>query len=223
MAIAPHVIAATATQQELVDFILSRGWTLDTSKTVNTFRGWGFSKLAEDEQARYLEQNPFAFIRTGSDGGIQTLRLIYPSDYAPFGKTLREAHFTWAVPGTDRVRRSVVRQPRSHHGPNHLWEALAVTGPKTPIRQRVARFVADPEKAIAQAEELQETFRVAQEKAMLARIADREARATVPEGWEALKAAAKAVAASDGLSDHGALLDALKAAVAAVEDVVVVR
>lgn len=223
MAIEPYDITPTATQQEMIDFILSRGWTLDTSKTVNTFRGWGFNQLAEDEQAQYWKQNPFAFTRIGSDGGTQTLRLEYPHDYAPFGKTLREARFTWSIPGTDRIRQIVIRQPRACHGPNHVWEALAVTGPKTPIRQRVARFVADPEQAIAKAEELQEAYRVAQNEALLARMAEREARATLPEGWEALQAAAKAVAASDGLSDHSALLAALQAAVAAVEDVAVVR
>lgn len=230
MALAPYDITPTATQQEMIDFILSRGWTVDTSKTVNTFRGWGFNQLPADEQAGYWKQNPFTFTRIGSDGGTQTLRLghrsrsgEYPHDYAPFGKTLREAYFTWAVPGTDRIRRITIRQPRSYHGPDHLWEALAVTGPKTPIRQRVARFVADPEQAIAKAEELQEAYRVAQEQALLAREADREARETLPEGWEALQAAAQAVAASDGLSDHAALLAQLQAAVAAVEDVVVVR
>lgn len=221
---APYDITPSATQQQMIDFILSRGWKHDTTKTVNTFRASrsrGFSQLADEDKELYRKQHPFAFTRIGSDGGVQTLSLHYPSDYKLFGTTLREAYFVWQCPDSDRVRRVTVRQPRAYWGPDHIWEALAVAGPKTPIRQRVAALVADPEGILAKAEQLEAAHRAAEELAMQARQAEREARETLPEGWEALQAAAQAVADSDGLSDHAALLAQLQAAVAAFEGVVV--
>lgn len=214
---APHKVTITATQQEMIDHILGQGWVPDTTKTISTFRGFGWGQLTDEEKTSYLVQHPFAFTRTGTDGGTQTLVLSYPSDYGLFGKTLRSASFEWNVPGTDRVRRVTVQSPRGYWGPDFVWNVLAVCGEKTTIRQRVAAFVSSPEVTIRKAAEAKVAHEEATHAAIRRREADREARNNVPAGWLTLQAAAQAVVASDGLSDHATLLEALGAAMGAVK------
>jgi hypothetical protein len=217
MPIAPYEIIISPSQQEMIDHALGQGWMLDTTKTVNTFRGFGWGNLTDEEKASYLVQHPFSFTCRGKDGGIQTLVLSYPTDYGLFGKALRSASFEWNIPGTNRVRRVCIQAPRSYHGPDFVWNVLAVCGEKTTIRQRVAAFISSPEAIIAKAAGAKEDHEQAAYAAARRREADREARNNIPAGWLTLQAAAQAVVASDGLSDHTTLLEALGAAMGAVK------
>lgn len=221
MPIAPYEITISPSQQEMIDHALGQGWILDTTKTVNTFRGYGWGQLTEEERATYMVQHPFSFTGRGQDGGIQTLVLSYPTDYGLFGKNLRSASFEWNIPGTNRVRRVMIQAPRGYHGPDFVWNVLAVCGEKTTIRQRVAAFVSSPEVMIRKAAEAKEADEAAAYAAARRREADQEARNNIPAGWLALQAAAQAVVASDGLSDHTTLLVALRAAMEAAEGAVV--
>jgi len=221
MPIAPYEITITATQQEMIDHALGQGWVLDPAKTVNTFRGFGYGRLTEEEKEAYMVQHPFSFTRQGTDGGTQTLVLSYPTDFGLFGKALRSARFEWNIPGTNRVRRVCVQAPRSYTGPDFVWNVLAVCGEKTTIRQRVAAFISSPEQTITKADEAKEAHQAAAYAAARRREADQEARNNIPAGWLTLQHAAQAVVASDGLSDHTTLLEALRAAMEAAEGAVV--
>jgi len=218
---APYDITPAPNQKSLVNAILKLGWSIDPTQTVDTFRGWGYTSLSDDEKVRYQAQHPYAFTRTGSDGGTQTLRLDFPTDYGVFGKTLRRADFEWKRPGTDKVaRRATVRHPGSAdwRSTDYLWEILAVDGDKTTIRRRVEAFATNPELALWLAAEAKFAAKEASrvewaEKLRIQELRDRP----LPDGWGQLKSAARSVIAADGLTDTAAVVAALKSALADLE------
>jgi hypothetical protein len=245
----PNNYRYTKGQQAVVDAAIEAGWELDTTAISNTY-GYRFDQLDPERRADYLVQHPFKFVKPATDalGGTWKVTLDYVSrEYTHYGnrgfnKTLKGAKLTRVqADGTETVFPSelsayatyrpygqdnteIVMQPTStasYSSTNWVWDA-ALVGEGYSMRDRVEALLANPEQVVAKAVELMaasKARKAAQEAEREAELAAR--RRPLPAGWDALQVAAKAVSKADGLSDHAALLVALKAAVAAVEGAVV--
>lgn len=241
----PNDYRYTNGQQALVDHALDRGWELDTTAISNTY-GYRFDELPAERRAAFLKQHPFKFVRPAADGnGHWQITLDYLSrEYSHhgsrgFNKTLKGARlrrfyadgttqkFDEAVSGYVNYnygRHEIVLQQQStasYASTNWVW-AAALVGEGYSIRERVQALLDDPDGIVELAYEKMATAaaraKAARDEAE--RIRNLKAR-PLPRGWGALARAARAVNDADGMSDTEALLAALKAAVAAVEDEVV--
>ena len=245
----PNNYRYTKGQQAIIDAAIEAGWVLDTTAISNTY-GYRFDQLAAERRASYLVQHPFKFVKPATDalGGTWKVTLDYASrEYTHYGnsgfnKTLKGAKLTRVqADGSETVfspelsgyavyraygqdNTEIVLQPTStasYSSTNWVWDA-ALVGEGYSMRDRVEALLADPEAVVAKAVELMAASKARKAAQEAAREAERVARGRpLPAGWDALQAAAQAVSKADGMSDHAALLVALKAAVAAVEDAVV--
>lgn len=230
----------TKGQQELVNLAVERGWALDVTAISNTC-GHRFDSLPAERRAAYLKQHPFKFVRPGRDGGTWKLTLDYVSrDYSWYGdqgfnKTLKGAKLTftaadggerefdaalsgYATDGlSSRANTQAVLQPTSRAGyaaTNWLWEAAEGHS----LRERVESLLADPEAVVDRAVALMAEDKAEREarEAERNRIRDLKAR-PLPAGWLLLQEVAAQVVAADGMTDIGALLADLEAAIRGVE------
>lgn len=234
----------TKGQQALVDEVTALGWNLDETAVRNSY-GYHFDTLPEERRVAKLEQHPFIFVREDADGGWWQLELDYVSrEYSygsakSFNKALLGAKIRKFTAEADKVEfdaaisgypsyadGAVVLQKHSTaRWASYNWVTGAASDDdRYTLREQVIALATDPGLVLWLAAE--RMFERAEARYTARREAERvEAlrRRPLPASWDALKAAAKAVAAADGLSDTDALLEALKAAVAVVEDEVVVR
>lgn len=236
-------------QQALVDYAVAHGWSLDITAIRNTY-GYGLDRHEDEAHRRsFLRQHPFVFTRPGIDGGTWRVELDYVSrEYSNYGnrgltKTLKAARLTYtgddgtvntfdsklsgyATRTGSKENTEIVLQPTSTASYSHtnwVWEA-ALEGEGYTLRERVQVLLANPDAVVLRAALKMHDSEARQRAARDEQLADREARRRpLTPSWSTLKAAAKAVADSDGKSDPVALLAALKAAVAVVEGEVVVR
>lgn len=232
----------TKGQQALVGTAVANGWTLDTTAILNTYGGYGnFARYTAEQRASYLVQHPFTFVKPAADGGTWTVELDYADrDYSYYGSrgfnaTLKGARLSYtaadgkvrffdhAVSGYANSRGELVLEKQSVAG----WASVNYVTQVTPgdtLRDKVASLLENPDVVAWLAVEAQ--FKATQaERAARAeeeRIRELKSR-PLPAGWNALQVVAAQVAKADGMSDTEALLSALKAAVAAVEEDVVVR
>jgi hypothetical protein len=241
----PNNYKYTKGQQAVVDAAIEAGWELDITAISNTY-GYSFDRLEAERRPGYLVQHPFKFVRPATDslGGTWKITLDYKSrEYNNYGtggfnKTLKGAKLTRVqADGTETVFPSelsayavyraygqdnteIVMQPTStasYRSTNWVWDA-ALVGEGYSMRDRVEVLLSDPEGVVAKAVELMAESKARKEAWRAEQEAERVARGRpLPAGWDGLQAAAKAVSKADGVSDHAALLVALKAAVAAVE------
>jgi hypothetical protein len=240
----------TKGQQELVDFAIDHGWALDITAISNTY-GYRFDNLPVERRVANLKQHPFKFVRPATDalGGTWQLTLDYVSrEYSHYGnrgfsKNLKGAKLVrvfadgtksvypsglsgYATSTSSRDNVEIVLQPTSKAGyasNNWVWDAAQV-GEGYTLRERVQVLLTAPESVVAHAVELMaasEAREIAR-RAEKQRVAELKAR-PLPAGWDALQVIAVSIAKADGLSDTDALLAALKAAVAVVEEEVVVH
>lgn len=138
---------------------------------------------------------------------------------------------SWARPGEKgnwpendlcartNIGSAILANPARYSGLNEswLWEAARATTNDGPLRKQAEVLLADVELLVWLAAEMQfvtET-RWAAERAEAKRIA--ELKAQEPEGWGALRRAARDVINAHGLNDHRALIEALVAAAGKVE------
>lgn len=243
----PNNFNYTKGQQAIVDAAIEAGWALDITAISNTY-GYRFDQLEAERRASYLVQHPFKFVRPSADGGTWKITLDYASrEYNNYGnggfnKTLKGAKLTHVeADGTETGFSSelsayaayraygqepteIVMQPTStasYSSTNWVWDA-ALVGEGYSMRDRVEALLLDPERTVAKAVELMAASKARKAAQEAAREAEQAARRRpLPAGWDELQEAAKAVSKADGVSDHAALLVALKAAVAAVEGAVV--
>lgn len=235
----------TKGQQALIDVAIAHGWELDLSALQNTY-GWRFDELSAERRAHYLTQHPFTFTRPATDalGGTWQIELDYVSrEYSNYGnrsfnKTLKGAKLVriqadgtqtlfpaklsgYATRSANRDNTEIVLQPTGTAGysaTNWVWDAAQV-GESHSLRERVEELLEDPEGVVARAVQLLSAHEVAEEIAQAKRKAIEEARRRpLSAAWVDLRDVAAQVAKADGLSDTAALLAALKAAVALVED-----
>ncbi len=235
----------TKGQQSLVDAVVKLGWSLDETAIINTY-GNHFDLLSEERRLANLVQHPFVFVREDADGGWWELELDYVSrefswyshgedrfNKALLGAKLRrftaeadEVTFDDALSGYASYSRGrVVLQKQSNAGwaSYNYVTGVATDGERYTLREQVLALATDPGLVLWLAAERRFTADEAKYAAQRAK-ADREAaEANITAGWADLKAVARQVASSHGLSDHAALVAALKTALAAVEDEVVVR
>lgn len=247
----PNNYRYTKGQRALVDFAVEQGWKLDIYAVSNTY-GYSFDRLEAERRPGYLVQHPFKFTKAGQfDGqpGTWKVTLDYVSrEYSHYGrplsKTLKGAKlvfvpangveavkFDAAVSGYatrtgNKDNDEIVLQQQStasYASTNWVWSA-ALVGEGYSLRERVQVLLTDPEGVVSRAIEARaadeartKAYYVEQE-----RIRQLKAR-PLPAGWDLLQKVAAKVAKADGMSDTEALLSALKAAVVAVEEEVVVR
>jgi len=107
---------------------------------------------------------------------------------------------------------------------NWLWEATRDEDGSYNLREQVIKLATNPELVLWRAAEKLHNQQVRLAEQQAEKKADREARQRpLAPSWKQLRRAAYAIVTADGKSDAVALLDALKAAVAIVEEEVVVR
>lgn len=230
-------------QQALVDFAVEQGWELDVTAISNTY-GRRFDSLPAERRAEYLKQHPFKFVKPGKDGGTWGLTLDYVSREETwswygsrgFSNTLKGAKLTFTAAdgalnnfdaalsgyanyGTMRDT-EIVLQPTSrasYASNNWVWDA-ALVGEGYSLRERVQVLLTDPEAVVERAVALMaESRRREQERqAEQDRIRELKNR-PLPAGWSLLQEVAAQVAAADGITDTGALLADLEAAIRGVE------
>lgn len=236
----------TKSQQALVDAVTQLGWTLDT--TAVRIDCWGrFDRMEEDRRVQSLQQHPFVFVRPAADGGWWELELDYVSrDYGysssssrSFNKALLGAKLKRFTAEADQVEFEsalsgypsypegaaiLQRQSTAGYASTNWVTAVASDNGRETLRAQVLALATDPETVLWLAAERMHNETLA---LLAARQAYQEAqearRRPLPEGWDELKTAARAVAKADGLTDLEAVTTALKAALAAVEGTVVVH
>ena len=237
--------AYTKSQADMVKAVTDLGWELDTTAVrVDSYNR--FDTLTEERRVQAMEQHPFMFVREDADGGWWQLELDYVSrDYSyyssrrSFNKALLGAKLRRFTPSADEVhfdnalsgyaswsKGKVVLQKQSTAGyASTNWvTAVAAQGGRDTLRAQVLALATDPGLVVWLAAESEWEADQAEAARRRARRAEEEARqAPLPAGWDELKVAAKAVAKADGLTDLKAVKAALEAALAAVEDEVVVR
>jgi hypothetical protein len=242
----------TKGQQDLVDTVIALGWTLDPTAVHNTY-GWGLDRLDPARRPEFLVQHPFTFVKVAADGGTWTLVLDYVSrEYSHYGrrgfsKTLKGAKLTHtAADGTqtrypaslsayipttsigDRGNSTEVvlekQSTASYAATNWIWQATRDEDGGYTLRTQVERLATNPELVLWIAAELQNARKVREAEAEARRKADDAAKARpLAPSWGTLRQAARDIVNANGKSDAVALLEALKAAVALVEEEVVVH
>jgi len=233
-----------SSQDQFVAFAIDNGWVLDTSDKINTFGGWGsFNRLSPEDQARYIKQNPFAFIRPVANGGIWKVEFRFTSNGRIRAAELRYFNGNEQIIGqTDNDGRNSLSEsgyaygdkgnwpgnPRCNIMPVRLftptpnnsscWLGDVTRGEDNPLRKQVELLLTNPDLVVWLAAEYK--FKVesrwAAERAEKDRVAALRNRPE-PKGWFELHKAALAVTRSNGLSDHAALIDALINAAAGVD------
>jgi hypothetical protein len=94
----------TATKKSTIqEFAAAQGWVLDPTKSVNThFLAWGpsWESLSPAEKARYIKQDPNAFVKAAADGGTWKVQL----EFNDGGKVLRAVELRYFdAAGVERV------------------------------------------------------------------------------------------------------------------------
>lgn len=235
----------TKSQQEMVDTVVGLGWSLDTTAVRNSY-GYHFDGLSEERRVAYLEQHPFVFVRPAADGGWWELELDYVSREYSYGSRAKsfnkallgaklkrftaeadQVQFESAISGYPSYPQGAAilqRQSTAGYASTNWVTAVASENGRDTLRSQVLALATDPETVLWLAAERMHNETLARLAARRAYQETEEARRRpLPEGWDELKTAARAVAKADGLTDLEAVKTALKAALAAVEGEVVVR
>lgn len=226
-------------QEKLLAYIAAQGWSLDPTVTINTYRRWGFSDLPAEEKAKYIKPHPHAFTKPASDGGRWQIWLDYSirSDYGGrLGTRLHSVEITKFDADGERVSldginswggRIKLQRPSTsryvYRREDWVWDA---TDPLTDdnesdgtLAKRVERLASNIELVLWLAAELKYNSDVRFAAQIAEQQRDRELRSRpLPDGWDVLKTAARAVVSADGLSDPVALIAALREGIAAVEN-----
>lgn len=229
---------ALSSKDKLLAAVIANGWELDTTQTVNTFRGWGsFSRLTKDEQAKYIKQDPHAFVKPAAHGGTWAIKLDYNErgSYNRTGKRLWGVRVRYIDPqGVEQpipllaerssydksVTPAALYNPSTTRWARYNSSLFVVTADSydTPLAKRVEKLVQDPDTVIWLAAEDRHNDEVRWAKEAEAKRIDYELRQRpLPEGWSVLVDLARQVIRADGKTDTAALLAQLSAAVEAID------
>lgn len=234
----PNNYNYTKGQQALIDTAIAAGWVLDLTAIENTYTYGSYSKLPLADRVRYLAQHPFTFVKPAADGGSWVIELDYRdrefSYYRrDFNKTLKGARLSRIAPDGMKVEfddqlsgfasrnydnLAVLEKQSTASYASVNWFYAVTTGT---MRDRVAQMLQDPAAVIQRAADAMNRRKLADIAEMAEWNRQQELkRRPLPEGWDALKTAARRVVDANGVTDTAAVLAALKAAVAAVEGAV---
>lgn len=227
--------STTNARTQLLDFVVASGWKLDETETIPLPR-WS-NKPGESQDDRI--QHPHAFVKAAAHGGVWKIKLDYRnrSSYSGgFDNILRGVEVRHIFDGSEVALFPYDWNASERSGYIHaaklqnsdkakyvstswLWNVTyGPTGSAT-LRQRAEMLIANPDLVIWLAAEAKHQDAVRAAERLAARRADTEARQRpMPEGWDELVKAARAVTSADGKSDPVALIAALRDGIREVEN-----
>jgi len=210
------------TKEKTLALVAASGWILDPDVTWNRS---GYLRHRESDQ----EQNPYAFMKPGPDGGTWHLYLNYVkkqtgwSSYRYVGDTLREATFSFTSADGEKWTKTTLKNTDNlTHGVYNqriVWQALREykpNGNSESLTEVAAKLIKDPTTAIWLTFQAQHDDQVRRASERAAEREDERARKqplpiVIPEGtgyqgqWRQLtwnlKAATDAIHKADGKSD----------------------
>jgi len=220
----------TDPRTQLLAFAATQGWEVDPAVTLTERVGWGSSE-------RTTRQHPYALRKATSDGGYWAVLLdfrvrdTYRSS-TRFDNRLRAVELRrFDADGTevwlesieaDKFARNIgsakMSTPTQNNTGGWLYSVTHDAKGGGTLRKHAEILLTDVELAVWLAAERKVASNERWAAERRARELDRRQRATLPEGWSALRDVAWKVYRSDGKSDHAALLTALQNAIADVAD-----